>query len=128
MGDGAYGPGLTAGIMVFGPPPRAHIGPAPPRAHEDRVLVNGLHRPGPPTGTGAAACGSQTPLGLSIRAGLGGPDLPFPGKGSGATTCCLKLPRRRLQGQPCHVPVAEGLLWSASPATALNTGRWAARA
>jgi hypothetical protein len=78
VGDGAYGPGLTAGIMVSGPPPPgAHIGPAPPRAYEDRVFRNGLHRPGPPRGSGAATCGSQTPLGLSIRTGLGGPDLPF---------------------------------------------------
>jgi hypothetical protein len=33
-------------------------------------------------------CGGQTPMGLSIRTGLGGPDPPFPpGKGSGAAMC-----------------------------------------
>jgi hypothetical protein len=51
-----------------------------------------------------------------------------PRKGSGATTCCLKLLGRQLLGQPCHVPVAEGLPWGVSPTTALNAGRWAERA
>jgi hypothetical protein len=40
------------------------------------MLGNGLHRPGPPRGSGAATC--LTPLGLPIRSGLGGPELPFP--------------------------------------------------
>jgi hypothetical protein len=60
---------------------RAHIGPAPPRAHEDSMLRNGLHRPGPPRRSCAAMCGSQTLLGLSIWIGLGGPDLPSPPEG-----------------------------------------------
>jgi hypothetical protein len=42
------------------------------------VFGNGLHRPEPPRGSGAAAYGSQTPLGLSIWTSLGSPDLPFP--------------------------------------------------
>jgi hypothetical protein len=70
MGDEAYGSGL-AGIMVSERPPRTHIGPAPPRAREDRVLGSGLYRAGTPRGSGAATCGGQTPLGLSIRTGLG---------------------------------------------------------
>jgi hypothetical protein len=61
-------------------------------------------------------------MGLSIRTGLGGPDLPFPREG---VRCRHVPPRRRLQGQPYHVPVAEGSLWDTSPTTALNTGRWA---
>jgi hypothetical protein len=48
-----------------------------------------------------------------------------PRKGSGAVTCRLKLPRRRLQGQPFHVPAAEGLPLGASPTTTLNAGWWA---
>jgi hypothetical protein len=69
------------------------------------VLGSGLHRLGPPRGSGAATCEGQTPLCLSIWTGLGGPAPLTPGKGSGAATCCLKLPGRRLLGQPCHVKV-----------------------
>jgi hypothetical protein len=54
---------------------------------------------------------------LSTRTGLGGPDLPFPREG---VRCHHVPPRRRQLGQPCHVPVAEGLPWDASPTTALN--------
>jgi hypothetical protein len=75
------------------------------------VLWNGLHGPGPSRGSGAATYESQTPLGLSIRTGLGTRTSLSPGKGSGAATCRLKLPRGR------HVPAAEGLPWGASPTT-----------
>jgi hypothetical protein len=88
----------------------ASTGPDPPR------------RPAPPR------VGVRPLWGLSIWTGLGGPDLPFPRKGSGATTCRLKLSGRLLLGQPCHVPVAEGLPWGVSPSTALNAGRWTVRA
>jgi hypothetical protein len=64
-------------------------------------------------------------MGLSTRTGLGGPDLPFPREG---VQYRHVPPRRRQPGQPCHVPMAEGLLWDASPTTALNAGRWVARA
>jgi hypothetical protein len=37
-------------------------------------------------------------------------------------------PRWRIQGRPCHVPVADGPPRDASPTTALNVSRWAVRA
>jgi hypothetical protein len=37
--------------------------------------------PDPAGGSGAATHGSQTPVGLSIRTSLGGPDLLFPQEG-----------------------------------------------
>jgi hypothetical protein len=57
--------------------PRAHIGPAPPRAHENKVLGDGLHSPGPLRGSGAATCGSQAPMGQSLQL-ASGPGPPFP--------------------------------------------------
>jgi hypothetical protein len=50
--DRALGPGLTAGVMVSGPPPvllqvrHLHV------PLEDRVLRNSLHKPRPPGGGG----------------------------------------------------------------------------
>jgi hypothetical protein len=79
MGDGANGPGLTAGIMVSEPPPCSYRSGAS-RAHEDRVL-EWPSQARTPQGSGAATCGSQTPLGLSIWTGLGDPDLSFPREG-----------------------------------------------
>jgi hypothetical protein len=105
--------------------PRALIGLAPPRTHKDRVLGNDLHRSGPPGWSGAATCGSQTPMGLSTRTGLGGLDLPSLREG---VRCRHVPPRRRQLDQPYHVPVAKGLPWDAGPTTALNAGRWAAHA
>jgi hypothetical protein len=102
--------------------PRVHIGPAPPRAHQDKVLGDGLHRPGPPRGSGADMCESQTPMGLSLQLA------------SGARTPLFLRDRVRrrhvplrwqLQGRLCHVPLAEGPPRDASPTTALNAGRWA---
>jgi hypothetical protein len=60
-------------------------------------------------------------MGLSARTGLGGPDLPFPREG---VRCCHVPPRWRQLGQPCHVPVAEGLPRDAGPTITLNAGRW----
>jgi hypothetical protein len=78
------------------------------------VLWNGLHRPGPPRGSGAATCVSQTPLGLSIRTGLGGLNLPFPREG----VRCRHVPPQAAKGTPRAR--GRGLPWGASPTTALN--------
>jgi hypothetical protein len=88
-----YSPGLTAGVTVSGPPPRAPVGPAALQV-----------APGPLWGSGAAtwrrdshkACTHGTASGVrtpssgkgsgpprGTQAGLGVPDPPFPqGKGS----------------------------------------------
>jgi hypothetical protein len=71
----------------------------------------------PPGGFGAAMCGNQTPLGLSIRTGLGGPDLPFPREGvrcrhvlpqaAKEVAAGPTLPRARdtaLRGTPAQLP------------------------
>jgi hypothetical protein len=99
-GDEGYGPGLTVGVMVSGPPPMLlHVR----HLHvplENRVLRNGLHGPGPPRGSVASTCGSQTPMGLCTWAGLGGPDLPSLGE---EVRCCHVPLRMRQLGQLCHV-------------------------
>jgi hypothetical protein len=83
--DRALGLGLTAAVMVFEPPPvllqvwRLYV------PLEGKVLGNGLRGPGPSGGSGAATCGSQTPMGLCTWADLGGPDLPSP-RGGGPVT------------------------------------------
>jgi hypothetical protein len=101
---------------------QAHIGLAPLRAHEDKVLRDGLHRPGPYRGSGAATCGSQTPMGLSLQLASGARTPLFLRDGVRRRHV---LPRWQLQGRPCHVPMAEGPPRDASPTTALNAGRWA---
>jgi hypothetical protein len=65
--------------------------------------------------------GGQTPLGLSIRTGLGGPDLPFPQE---EVRRRHVPPRWQLQGWPYHVPMAKGPSRDSSPTTTLNAGRW----
>jgi hypothetical protein len=96
--------------MVSGPPSRAHVGPRgqgarkwPPQAWTPQGVRR--RRVWEPDPSGAYLSG----LASGARTSLS------PRKGSGATTCWLKLPGRRLLGQPCHVLTAEGLPWGASP-------------
>jgi hypothetical protein len=85
--DVAYGPGLTAVTVVSGLSP-CYSGTGAPtspgRLKSSRVA---LVDPVSPGRSGAATCDGQTITGQTAPTGLGAPDPPPPGKGSGAATC-----------------------------------------
>jgi hypothetical protein len=125
LGDVAYGPGLIAGTMVSGPSPgskRTGASTCPSRKGSSRVAPADPDSPGR---SGAATCDGRTITGLTAPTGLGGPDPPSPGKGSGATMCrphgrsgaapATCLWQEALRGSPTHLPALNAVAEPGAP-------------